>query len=228
MQEVPAALQVLVRVQHHPARAQLLPRLLEHLDPLPVEVVTHQSDPPNPWHGYLSCLDEIPDCTHLLVIQDDAVPCRNFGPAVQNLVGAHPETPIVLYLGWIPARLRKLFLLAQRQGRTSFSALLSGSDFCPVVATIWPRDMAIQLRQWEPTHPTLRVERSDDAMAAKFLQKHRQTLLVTVPSLVEHPDMVPSVKGHDNTGYGKDRNRVAISVAEDALRYWPGSSVAPH
>ena len=62
------------RVQAHPSRRDLLPDLLARLKPLPVEVMFHESVPPDPWAGYRACLKNIPDCTHLLIVQDDAQP----------------------------------------------------------------------------------------------------------------------------------------------------------
>ena len=74
------------RVQHHPARAHLLPRLLAALDPIPTEVITHQSVPPDPWAGYKACLTDPPDCDHLLIVQDDAVPVPGFAEVLPDRV----------------------------------------------------------------------------------------------------------------------------------------------
>src|SRR6476659_10130273 len=73
---------ILARIQAHPAREHLHGPLAESLG-LPTEVSLHSSDPPDPFAGYRACLSDIPaDVTHLLVIQDDTVVCRNFAGAV--------------------------------------------------------------------------------------------------------------------------------------------------
>ena len=95
-------MRVQVRVQHHPARTHLLPGLLERLSPLSTEVIAHESVPPSPWAGYQLCLRDPPLCSHLLVIQDDAVPAANFAPAVQQIAESNPDTPVCLFLARLP------------------------------------------------------------------------------------------------------------------------------
>ena len=71
--------------------AHLLLTLLEQLAPLPVEVVTD----PEPdgvlssWRTYRLALETFPDeATHVLVLQDDATPCRDFAKALPSVIAA--------------------------------------------------------------------------------------------------------------------------------------------
>jgi hypothetical protein len=91
----------------------------------------------------------------------------------------------------------------------------------PVVATLWPRAKAVEFAVWAEQHPQLpgqRSPRSDDAMAGMWKMRERQTVWACVPSLVEHPDVEPSIIGK-RAAAGRDRNRVALFLAADGLDY---------
>ena len=60
--------------------------------------------------------------------------------------------------------------------------------------------------------------RSDDAVVGRWMLVTKQTIRATVPSLVQHPDMEPSLIGR-RPAWGKDSGRVALHLAEDALDY---------
>jgi hypothetical protein len=96
------------------------------------------------------------------------------------------------------------------------------SPIVPLVAVLWPKAKAEEFLSWAtgpvklPGYPN---PRADDGIAAAWMKKTRQEVRVCVPSLVEHPDLVESVKGGQKAHWGKDRNRVALVVAEDGLDY---------
>ena len=63
---------------------------------------------------------------------------------------------------------------------------------------------------------------ADDGIAGKWARDTGQYILCSVPCLVEHPDIVPSVKGGIRSAgpTGKrDPHRVALSLAEDGLAH---------
>jgi hypothetical protein len=174
---------------------------------MPVEVIETDFDPPNPWHGYIECLRDPPaDATHLLIVQDDTITCKNVVRALP-LLAALPEGehPICLYLGGLPMRTRGEALRAGARGER-FVDVHQG-DFMPVVAVLWPVDKAADFLEWG-THPDrLRqkngrvfVERSDDAMGGRWMRQRRQRVLATIPSLIEHPDDVISTIARTNAG----------------------------
>ena len=47
----------------------------------------------------------------------------------------------------------------------------------------------------------------------------KQPFLCTIPSLVEHNDFTPSVKGGRQHAYGKESWRRALFLAQDGLDY---------
>lgn len=103
-----------------------------------------------------------------------------------------------------------------------YVSMYPNSTFVPVVAILWPRHKAEQFLAWAdsgvrlPGHPT---PRADDGVVARWARREKQEFRVTVPSLVEHPDTVPTVKGGGQARWGGDRGRVALFLADDALDY---------
>jgi len=208
---------VIARIQGHPSRTHLHEPLKQALE-LSAEVSIHESEPPSPWDGYRVCLSDLPDCSHLLVIQDDAVPCRNFGSAVEQIAARHPSTPVCLFLARLPRRTSRDATLALKAGQRYVPLFIR--DFCPVVAMLWPKEKAEEFMFWarDARLPGQPNPRSDDAVVGRWMLMTKQTILVTVPSLVQHPDMEPSLIGR-RPAWGKDSGRVALHFAEDALSY---------
>jgi hypothetical protein len=93
-------------------------------------------------------------------------------------------------------------------------------DFVPVVALLWPRHKAEEFMEWgqDARLPGDPNPRSDDAVVGRWMILTRQEIRATVPSLVQHPDMEPSLIGR-TPAWGKDRGRVALHLAEDGLAY---------
>lgn len=204
---------LLCRIQHHPSRAHLLPDLLAALEPLYVEVSTHESVPPDPWGGYKQALSNLPDCSHVLVIQDDAQPVPGFSEAVVKIAERHPSTPVCLFMGAAPASTAAAIRRANLRRR--YQPLLP-SPFVPLVACLWPTLQARSFLYWARGNKTTRA---DDGNAAKWMKAARQQFLVAVPSIVEHNDFTPSVKGGRDHRPGAESWRRALFLAEDASDY---------
>ena len=96
---------------------------------------------------------------------------------------------------------------------------LGPAPFVPLVAVLWPRQLAIDFLAWSET--AARITRADDGNAARWMRQVKQEFLVCVPSLVEHDDFTPSVKGGVKESQGKDRSRVAMLLADDARDWYP-------
>jgi hypothetical protein len=204
---------LLSRVQAHPSRKHLLPDLLAALEPLYVEVSTHESVPPDPWAGYRQALSNLPDCSHVLVIQDDALPVPNFAQAVEQIAERQPDTPVCLFMGAYPASTAAAIRRAKMRDR--YQPLLP-SSFVPLVACLWPRPVAERFLHWGRGR---KLSRADDGNASKWMRATRQPFLVAVPSIVEHNDFVPSVKGGREHVPGAESWRSALFLAEDAAAY---------
>lgn len=218
MQAVPldACVPVVARIQAHPSRAHLRPVLIEDLG-LPTEVIEHASNLPNPWAGYKKCLSDIPSyAKHLLVIQDDAHVCHNFAPAIEQIALSNPDTPVVLFLARLPRRIANMALHATKKRQVYLDCQLRSNDFLPVVAILWPVEKAQEFLVWTQANPHKlghKDPRSDDAVGGRWASLTKQTVRFTIPSLVQHPDQVPSLIGR-RASWGKDSGRVAQYFCE--------------
>jgi hypothetical protein len=214
------SIRVAYRVQSTPGRDGPRTRLLRGL-PLATQVVIDDGEPPaNPWRGYQKCLSNLPNCTHLVIIQDDALVCDDFPLTVEQVIKARPEQPICLFLhGGDFLRT----LTAARQARQAGKRFVSlyFRDLMPVVAVVWPRQHAEHFLEWSKT-ATLpgmpRPVRSDDACAGLWMRESRVPVLATLPSLVEHPDDVISTIGKRHA-HGQDKGRTAWWYDPQALEY---------
>ena len=205
------------RIQSHPSRAHLHQPLADSLG-LPTEIVIHESDPPSPWDGYRLCLSNLPDSSHLVVLQDDATVCTNFAEAITEVARFNPDTPVVLFLAHLPRRTAKDAVKAMKS-RQSYVQLFI-RDFCPVVGMLWPTHKAHEFMEWTKSGrlPGQPNPRSDDAVVGRWMLTTKQTIRVTVPSLVQHLDQEPSLIGK-RAAWGRDRGRTALFFAEDGMAY---------
>lgn len=206
-----------IRIQHAAGRELPLARLLATLPPAgdSVQVMRDEGPgPPNPWRGYQLCLSDLPDTSHVCVLQDDTIACPNLPEALELIAAANPENPVCLFLGGLP---RRTAIQALRlHGRRRYVDLVYG-DFMPVVAVLWPTHVAAGFMDWVNENP-LRLPRpplrSDDAAAGRWFRYTRNRVRCTIPSLVEHPDDVPSTIGRKHRS-GGDKGRVAANFIGD-------------
>lgn len=124
--------------------------------------------------------------------------------------------PVCLYVGGHSTRTAK----AMRQ-TTGRYVDVWWREFLPVVAVLWPVDVARSFAEWSddaklPGEPN---PRSDDAVAGYWMRKTRQRVLATVPSLFQHDDSIPSVKRGPKDRRPQDTVRPALMLAEDAMSY---------
>lgn len=176
----------------------------------------HSSSPPDPWAGYKRCLTDLSNCSHVLIIQDDAIPVAGFADALPLIAKANPDTPVCLWMSAIPAN-------AAGRARRAYGKQplipLGPASFVPLVAVLWPREGASAFSAWADGHP--RLTRADDGNVARWARETRTQFMVTVPSLVEHDDFTPTVKGGRPQTDGQDRGRVALFLATDARDWYP-------
>lgn len=202
---------VRLRIQHAPGRTQPLNRLLNSLQHPAVIVTDHGDGVPNPWRGYKACLSKLSDAfTHVCVLQDDTVACQHLPEALHLIAEANPDRVVCLFLGGQPKRTAAKAREAIIKRRVYVD--VHGSDFVPVVATMWPNHLATSFLEWANENPLKlghRDPRSDDAVAGRWMRYTRHPVVCTVPSLVQHPDDVPSTIGK-RAAAGGDRNRVAL------------------
>lgn len=122
-------------------------------------------------------------------------------------IAEHPADPICLFLPGALGGARTATHRAQRAGHTTIT--VGNYGWLPVVATVWPAPIARDFHEWG-SRPEFAGQRSDDAMAGRYARHKHLAVWATVPSLVQHPDRVPSLIGKKHRA-GQDRGRVAIA-----------------
>lgn len=175
-----------------------------------VALITGDPAKRDPWATYQSCLGMVehscvfgdgcddPHCdeegsTHLLVIQDDALPVGRLYERLVPLVAERPGELLCLYVPERPTYMgRAMHVAHQKQERF---APIPGGMFIPLVATVWPVWMAYECLAWVEATPTSKSRRCDDAQVARFMRTKRYQALGVVPSLVEHDELTPSTLG---------------------------------
>jgi hypothetical protein len=203
------------RVQHAAGRDAPLERLLIGLPPA-VLVTDRETADPNPLRNYLRCLaDPAPGTTHLCVIQDDAVVCRDFHRLLTDALTDKPDQLVSLFVGGLPGPSKVKFLRALKNHERWFPVYMQGITH--VVAMVWPvADAAAFLDWFPPDRPIPGAKepyRSDDMVVGYWARVTKRQVWATVPCLVEHPDDVPSVAQDDYRKLG-DRGRRAIHFAD--------------
>ncbi len=158
----------------------------------------------------------------MCVIQDDAIVCPHFAETLEKVVGRWPENVIVLFLPGAALNTKPKFLQALTHGK--HYCALSMREFMPVVATCWPVGKAAELLEWASTAQLPGMPRhdvrSDDAVCGLWQRLTKERVIVTVPSLVEHPDDVESTVGL-RARAGDDKGRVALKwVGDPSLIDW--------
>lgn len=195
------------RVQAHPERALMAAALAVKIggdvcyDPDPDNPIRH------PWRTYRHLLETAdPEATHISVIQDDAIVCGRYAEAVELAVAARPDRILVFFVGGNPRPHALAVLNACRADRPW--AELGLGPWLPVVANVWPREIAQELLDWDASHTWPPKFISDDERCGRFVQWRKINALASVPSLVEHPDVAVSLLGKKARG-GADPGRIA-------------------
>lgn len=202
-----------VAIQHHPSRAYLLPPLLESLEGLDVEVVTDpQPDGPvDAWRSYRLCLERTPPDSHRVILQDDVRVCDDFPAVIEHVVAAQHEALIVLCVCG-------LALLSSRDVRNAHWrggswARLIHRQWVPVLATVWPPNVPGRALEWVDQQGWPRMFRADDEVAGRVADGLGLDVLATVPSIVQHDDLVDSLCRESHRG--KNPARTAALFYED-------------
>lgn len=196
-----------IRIQHRPGR-ESIKRILEQV-PLAVVVEDH-GETHNPMRGYLLCLRNLPDEGHVCVLQDDVIVCRNFALALERIVAAKPRNVVSLFLSKTPKRTYNQASL--NYGKSRYVST-HPADLVHVVGILWPVAKAQAFVDWVDHSPIHRGEAfspSDDANVSRWKRNEHEEVLCTVPSIVQHPDDVPSiVNAHKQSRIGLDSGRTA-------------------
>lgn len=211
-----------VAVMHHPARGDELLRrcILAVLDSATDDLVHDMGPavdpcpdgPRSPWRTASKAWRETPlDCTHRLVLQDDALPCADFLPRLHTAIEAAPDVPLALFfgVGSFPLGIYR-YADACRAGEDRYP--LPHVGWVPCVALVLPRDQALDLGSFHLPHHD-RPSVADDEVVMEWAHARGLTCYATCPSLVDHDDAAESLMGTDPT-----RIRRAVMFADELDR----------
>lgn len=171
--------------------------------------------PRNPWRTYRECLYRTPaDATHRLVLQDDAIVCDHFLETMRLVLEARPDNMLALF---VPGSHRPATLEMYRACAADecfFPFPWGHGSWIPVVALVWPSAVIPEFLEWADAKYPVTKRRADDAIVGSYAREHRIEVLATVPSLVDHPDDVPSLIGNRMN----ERSRQAVCFVDGDAR----------
>lgn len=208
-------------IQHHPDRAYLLDRLVEHL---PGVRVVSDPDPrgqPNPWRCYRECLEVASGLEGpTTILQDDVTLCEGFAEIATRAAAVHEAWLTAFYVQWW-GQSGNQAKQASAQGRRF--VMVASHEWVPVVATSWPEGAPAECLAWLELTPGA-VTRSDDKTVARWIKKSSRKAVGTVPCLVDHMDEIPSLipsRQDSKTLLGKRRAAVPWErMGDPALLAW--------
>lgn len=199
-------------IQHHPSRVRLLADLGRQLGGSVEIVADTDPDHGSPLRTYLDALRRTPpEATHRLVVQDDARCCRGFPRLMRDRVAEKPDAIIAFFTPGCAPHKAKI----RRAVQAGEPWALLHSLWMPTVALCWPVGYAAEFVAWaETTYGGRRREMiGDDGPVGIWASRRRATVYATVPSLIQHPDVEPSLFGRKARA-GANKARVAALYAD--------------
>lgn len=173
---------------------------------------------PSAMRTYRECIRALsPDATHLLIVQDDAVPTPNFHARALQRVAERPTDLVTFF---VPGTgLHGVFMRNASAEGASWCALPSSVRWAPTVALCWPRELVEPFALYADEYAAKRAKRghrpfADDPVVGGFRKAEGLTVWATVPCLVEHPDHVPSLLKRKSYA-GRYPSRRAVVLADD-------------
>ena len=148
--------------------------------------------------------------THVLVMQDDAIPCADFPRAVIEAICDRRDQVLSLWVGGLRQPTTNHYRQAQINHERWVQIHFSDIHHC--VALVWPRPLAQEFLKWTSTSMLPgegRNQQSDDAIVGAWARRTKNYIWAHVPCLVEHDDDVESTIGRPRG----DAGRRAISFA---------------
>lgn len=205
-------------VMAHPRRDAMVEELLGWLD-RPAEVVWDAGDN-NRWNtGRRAWLAIDRTASHGLVIQDDAIPCRDLVAGVERALPHVPDdSPLCLYCG----RARPYRELVQR-----LTSLAGDASWLTMAQCHWGPGIVLPTK-WIDDMVTWCDQRTDvanyDRRISRWIQHRGLTVWYPWPSLVDHrisPSLVPG-----RTAAGRHAHRFLGADRSALDRDWAGRVVA--
>jgi hypothetical protein len=188
-----------VVVMAHPRREAMVTELVESLD-RPAQVVWDEHNDRHDTGIRAMCAYD-PAATHHLVIQDDAVACRDLLAGTEQALEHVPaDAPVSLYVGRVRPFRRSVERAVEAAGDGVSWLTMEGVYWGPaiVVPTATIDDLAAWYR-----HSTIQ---NYDRRVSRWFEKHGTACWYSWPSLVDH-------RGDDSLVTGHNQRRTAHRFA---------------
>lgn len=175
----------------HPKRAEWVPDLVESIDASVTVVWDRYNDR---WDtGRRALLAHHPDATHHLVVQDDAIVCRDLVAGLEQTVDEAADNPIGLYVGTTRPRQTQVFsAVAQAERQRSRWVRMPGPWWG--VGIVVPVDRIIEMVRYGDARPDVA---NYDLKITRYFASRGKLCWYTMPSLVDHrhgpdnPSLIP-------------------------------------
>lgn len=163
-------------VQHHPDRKRHLSYLLHGLQLTHRDNYVVSENDGGTWNACQQALDKFGEGdTHILVLQDDVLPCRDLVKAAERIAEIAGDQPITLFTN----------------NPRATGAVATGYTFLQMnvwfmaQAYILSREFVANFLEWDKLH-AIGGRMADDEHLALYCFCNKIPVLATVPSLVEH------------------------------------------
>lgn len=159
------------------------------------------------WRAGLALANDL-DVSHVLVIQDDAIPVDHLREHILEMLDDAPtrEAAFSLYLGKVkPARWVTNVEFAVRLAEREGCAWLTATHLLHGVAVVLPARVIEPMLSWceKPTLPY------DERIGTWIRRVWQKPTLYTVPSLVDHDDSLATLVEHADDVRRSPKGRVA-------------------
>ena len=174
-----------VVVMAHPKRREWAEALAARLDPCPIIYDPEPDGEPSSWRTARlawAAHREMPDATHHMVVQDDAIPCYRFLHGAHAAIAARPDRCLSFYGN------RKEIGAALERGE-SWARV---RDFLNAQAVVLPVGW---IRQYVAYGDAM-GEGDDDWRLQHYLKAMGEYALLSAPSLVQHGSPDSGLLGH--------------------------------
>lgn len=163
-----------IRIQHSPHRSRYLNTLLINLGI--GRDCTVINDNVSTISGCLRCLSSMKkEDTHVLVIQDDGLPCDKFILTVQKLIELYPDRVMSFFS--VRDSIKKAVKENYQFVRTDY--------FLGAVCYVIPRSIVEDFLKWYKKYIKESIK-ADDECIATYLFYHNIKTYITTPNLIEH------------------------------------------
>jgi len=182
-------------------------------------VVTDTGEGFNPWRNYLACLRVGANLgSPFVILQDDTVPVPGFPEAAERAREKLPEALIAFCVqGMLHQNARSAFWRALEAGEPLVE--FTPHNWVPALSLGWTPELAQRALDWDAQQTMLKPSATaDDGRLYYFVRWAEVPLWMSVPSLVDHADEVPSV---DGGGKGMRRpSRSTLALLPGDARDW--------